>query len=148
MYYFVKKWISISRNNKELQRKRRILIRAFIQHIFLYSFLFLFVYSLLLYSIFFIFEPHKHIQEELHFQNRVTNTQTLRNVPLSTYFPNSKTPIQPINVVLISNFSIEKIFSDMGWIENISFHDKSISLRDFIKLFKAKELPVSVLTYM
>lgn len=141
-YYYIKKLVF-----KNSQQKRRFL-SAFARHIFFYTGILICIYTLFLYGVFFIFDRENNEEKLMNFPYSVQDIAQL-NAWFSPYiyYPHSSKVVQLVNIVIISKIPLEDIFSQINWIENISFYHKSISAKTYLSLLRQKELPVSLLTF-
>ncbi len=128
-----------------MHRWVRHLSRLFFRHALRYTIIFLIVYSLILYAIFFTFNAYFETNTAI---GSLPVFASLDEVQHATGFltystRTSRSPVQPINVIIEGPQDIEAVFTGLGWIENASFSSQNISLRNFYALLKGKTPPIS-----
>jgi len=131
-----------------LKKDKKMIFRKISKHIILYSIYLLIIYTLILYIIFFHF-TYQPIETYSTSENliKINNLSQIQNLSsLQTYLGTDKEDqsksYQPINVIIITNKNITKIFDSMGWILDVTFKDNNITISKYYHLYKNNTLPV------
>jgi len=139
------KYINIKQLKFMLKKK---FLRKFIKHIIIFTSILLIIYSIFLYFLYFHW-PVTYKNHFFYFENNITNIDTIKNINLNTYFNWNKNKIvQPINFIIITKQDITKIFNNLWRQENKIILKDQITIKDYLKLYWEKNLPITNLIFM
>jgi len=160
VYYYLKKLKLISLIKINIKKNKIFLFKFIIKKFTLISVIILILFSLFLVFIFFN-ENTIHTQNlnlnNFSNSNSLSNTNNFFNFSdilnncsnLKTYYKdNPSYSIQPINIIIYSNNSIDKIMNSSLWIENKIFGKNKITIKEYSKLLYNKIPPVSSLYFL
>ena len=150
IYSFLRKYNYIKLILDNLKDDKKYLINFIVKKFSLVSVIIITIFSLFLIFIFFTENSMHNISSDDNFKkNDISLNQAFLNncSSLKTYYIDNKSKvIQPINIIVYSNKSIAYIL-DKSWIKNKIFGRDEISFKEFLKLFFAKNPPVSNLYF-
>lgn len=144
-YLKLHQYIYVSKLRNQLKRK---ILKNILKHGFLYTTALLTIYGLFVYFIF--FSGRQYENNYFYFWNTINDISSLKNINFDTYFigGNSKKSVQPINFIVITNQDINQVFTSLGWQENKIILKDKISLKEYVKSYADKVLPITNLTFL
>ncbi|NIA10670.1 MAG: hypothetical protein GWP10_13320 [Nitrospiraceae bacterium] len=147
LFYYLKKIRFIYNLKKHFRKNKKYLIKYLTTHSALFLIISTIAYFSFLFFIFFINKPNK-----TYYKTHSYNITYLKKIhsckDFRTYYiDNPKYTIQPINIILISKLSLNKILNH-DWIRNDIFGHKHISFKEYIHLLREKVPPVSSLYFL
>lgn len=145
LIYYIKKYIFTKKYTQFFKIEKRRILKYCTKHILFIIFLILSFYSFILYLIFFKFVDYSgNLIKTLDFNYNISHISEMKNFDFETYFSdNPNSSIQPINTIVITDKDLSDILQKMWWVQNQIFVSNAINFRDYIHLYKTKELPVS-----
>lgn len=147
-YLYLIKYLKIQRffNLKNIKSKRKLL-KWLALHISIYTFIILIIYLTFLYFVY--FNKEKIFYNSFNYSNNITNFDDFwkNNLDILFIWKNKKA-IQPINFIIITNKNIEHILEKMWRQKNKIMLKDKISLKEYMKLYEKKTLPIINLSYL
>jgi len=108
-----------------------------------YSIIILLLYTLILYSHFFLFYPHKYYKNKTNLK-KIESISQLKKLDLIISSTKHKTTYpQPINIIIITNKKIKRIMERNSWTECLTFSKNNIRGAVFLTKLIAKCPPMT-----
>jgi len=147
IYFYIKKLRLIKTLKSNFKRNKIYLIKFIIKKFTLITII---IFILFLSFLAFIYFNESYINNESSDLSSFFNISILNNCSnLKTYYDdNPLNSIQPINVIIYSNNSINKIMKPSLWVENKISGKNKLNLEEFIELTFNKTPPVSNLYFL
>jgi hypothetical protein len=148
-YIYLVKYLKLHKIRLRIIKKslKKQLLKALFKHTFVFASILIIFYVILIYFVFFSDKNYKN--DYFDFDNDIYNLKSVSNIDLNTYFSSSKSKIvQPINIIIITKKDISEIMNDLNWEENKIILKDDITLKEYIKMYKNKTLPITNLEFM